>query len=110
MKFALLAALCFSLTSGSLYAFDAAKEFQMKCAICHKIGGGKLVGPDLKGVTKKRKKDWIINFIMKPDEMVKTDPEAKKLFKEFNNVPMTNYKLTKEQATALYEYIKSQDK
>jgi len=110
MKMVILAALCFSLTSTTLHAFDAAKEFQMKCAICHKIGGGKLIGPDLKGVTKKRKKDWIVKFIMKPDEMVKTDPEAKKLFKEYNNVPMTNYNLTKEQSEALYDYIKSQDK
>src|SRR3954468_18615382 len=29
------------------------------CNGCHKIGGGKLVGPDLKGVTGRRDKEWI---------------------------------------------------
>ena len=43
------------------------------CNGCHKIGGGKLVGPDLKGVTGRRDKQWIVKMILRPDLMVKED-------------------------------------
>ena len=43
-------------------AQDAAQGqaiFVQKCASCHTIGGGKLVGPDLKGVTATRPRDTV---------------------------------------------------
>lgn len=40
--------------------------FQGKCAGCHTIGGGKLVGPDLKGVTTTRDHEWFERFISAP--------------------------------------------
>ena len=59
------------------------------CVGCHKIGGGKLVGPDLKGVTARRQEDWIKKMILRPDVMVKEDEIAKKLLAE-TFVPMPN--------------------
>ncbi|MBI4607901.1 MAG: cytochrome c [Candidatus Rokubacteria bacterium] len=32
--------------------------FQEKCVSCHTIGGGRLVGPDLQGVTARRDREW----------------------------------------------------
>ena len=35
------------------------QAFKTKCAACHTIGGGKLVGPDLKEVTTRRDDAWL---------------------------------------------------
>lgn len=59
------------------------------CTSCHKIGGGKLVGPDLKGVTARRSEIWLKRMILRPDVMVKEDATAKKLLAE-HMVPMPN--------------------
>ena len=59
------------------------------CIACHKIGGGKLVGPDLKGVTARREANWIKRMILRPDVMVKEDDVARKLLAE-TMVPMPN--------------------
>ncbi len=59
------------------------------CPACHKVGGGKLVGPDLKGVTARRDQEWIEKMILRPDVMVKEDEIAKKLLGE-HFVPMPN--------------------
>src|SRR3989338_7370036 len=65
--------------------------FQQKCVSCHTVGGGKLVGPDLKGVTAKRERSWLVRWIKEPDKMLAAgDPIAASLLKEFNNVPMPN--------------------
>ncbi|HSB31753.1 MAG TPA: c-type cytochrome [Candidatus Sulfobium mesophilum] len=34
--------------------------FERKCAPCHSIGTGKKVGTDLRGVTERRKRDWLV--------------------------------------------------
>jgi mono/diheme cytochrome c family protein len=52
------------------------------CTACHKVGGGRLVGPDLKGVTARRDETWIKKMILRPDVMIKQDEVAKKLFVE----------------------------
>ncbi|MFM2416573.1 MAG: hypothetical protein RL385_1296 [Pseudomonadota bacterium] len=59
------------------------------CAACHKLGGGKLVGPDLKGVTTRRHDVWLKKMILRPDVMIKEDEAAKKLFVEYLT-PMPN--------------------
>jgi mono/diheme cytochrome c family protein len=51
------------------------------CSACHKIGGGKLVGPDLQGVTTRRKKKWIARMILHPDQMLQKDATARELLK-----------------------------
>lgn len=66
------------------------KMFTTKgCNACHKVGGGKLVGPDLQGVTKRRSIKWISRMVAKPEVMVKEDEQAKELFKTFMT-PMAN--------------------
>lgn len=72
---------------------DKGKElFSAKgCAGCHKIGGGKLVGPDLKGVTARRNPRWIARMILHPEVMVKEDDTAKDLLKtHFTPMPNQN--------------------
>ncbi len=51
-----------------------------KCVACHTMGKGALVGPDLKGVTERRPREWLVQWIAAPDAMVaKKDPYAIKL-------------------------------
>ncbi len=59
------------------------------CNACHKVGEGKLVGPDLKGVTARREIKWIEKMILKPELMIKQDDAAKELFKTYMT-PMAN--------------------
>jgi cytochrome c2 len=83
--------------------------FQTKgCVACHTIGKGKLVGPDLKGVTDRRDKEWLTNWLKDPDTMIRTDPTAKELLKEFL-VPMPNQGLTDEDIKALMAYLKHEN-
>ena len=48
----------------------------VKCTSCHKTTDEKLVGPGWKGVTERRKPEWIMNFITNPDQMIDKDPEV----------------------------------
>ena len=80
--------------------------FQQKCTACHTIGKGNLVGPDLKGVTAKRKRSWLIRWISEPDRMMaEGDSIATGLLKEFNNVPMPNMELSSAEAESVVSYL-----
>lgn len=83
--------------------------FSSNCTSCHTIGKGKLVGPDLLGVTDLRSDQWLHKWIKNPDQMLQSDPVAKELLKEFM-VPMPNLGLTDQQVTALIAYLKSENK
>lgn len=78
------------------------------CNACHKIGGGKLVGPDLKGVTARRDRTWLIKMISRPDLMVKEDPTAKELLKT-HLTPMPNQGVTEADLGPLLSYLKANE-
>jgi mono/diheme cytochrome c family protein len=52
------------------------------CVACHKFGS-KLVGPNLTGITVRRQIEWISRMVLKPDVMIKEDPVAANLYKEY---------------------------
>ncbi len=80
--------------------------FQQKCVGCHSIGGGKLVGPDLKGVTTRRTKEWLTNWISAPDKVLAAqDPIATQLLAEHNNLAMPNLGLTPDQVASLIAFL-----
>lgn len=80
--------------------------FGQKCTSCHTVGGGKLVGPDLAGVTERREPGWIVNFILAPDRMIAAgDPLAVQLLAENNNIPMPNLGLSEADAADLLAYL-----
>lgn len=80
------------------------------CTACHKVGGGKLVGPDLKGITARRSETWIKQMILRPDVMVKEDDVAKKLLAE-TFVPMPNQNVDpKNELPFILSYLKSVEK
>lgn len=84
--------------------------FQQKCAACHSIGGGKLVGPDLEGVTTKRDPAWLKGFIAAPDKVLASgDPLAAQLLQESNNVPMPNLGLSPQEVDELVAFLNAKD-
>lgn len=87
--------------------------FRARCAACHTVGGGEKrevdehrVGPDLLHVEKRRDKKWLDSWMMRPDQMLKDkDPIATKLFTEYNEIVMPNFRLTKSEVDNLLGYI-----
>ncbi len=97
------------LTSVSSYlgqTAEAEKNFT-QCKACHTIGGGRLVGPDLKGIPDKYPEAWLIKFIQNSQAMVKSgDKEAVKIFNEYNKIPMPSHNFTDAQVKDILLYIK----
>lgn len=84
--------------------------FQAKCAKCHTIGRGDRVGPDLKGLSERREKAWIIGFITRTGFYLDNDAEAKKLLAKYNGVRMEDTGLSEAQAAALLSYLDAASK
>jgi len=80
----------------------------LKCASCHKLTDEKLVGPGWKGVTQRRKPQWIMNFITNPDQMIDKDPELQAQL-ELCMVRMPNQNLTDEEARKVLEFMRQND-
>jgi len=79
--------------------------------MCHSIGKGKLVGPDLKGVEYRHKLSWLINWIQSSKALIKAnDRAAVQLFDINKRVPMPNQPMNKHQIIYVINYIKSLDK
>ncbi|MEN8215299.1 MAG: cytochrome c [Pseudomonadota bacterium] len=90
----------------SLSAQSGETSYQQKCAACHTIGGGRLVGPDLKGVISKRDPSWLIRWIREPDKMLaEGDPIATQQLQEYNGVPMPNLGVSETEAKNIIAYI-----
>lgn len=82
------------------------KFYNEKCTACHKIDV-KIIGPPQAGILKRRTPEWVMNLILNPAEMLKKDPTARKLLKEYNNVPMTDQNVTQEEARSILEYFRT---
>lgn len=79
--------------------------YETYCTACHKLDE-RLIGPPLKEVTARRSPEWIMNMIMNPDGMLKEDPIAQELLKEYLS-PMVNQNISEEQARKVLEYFRS---
>jgi len=82
--------------------------FTSKCMACHRATDEKIVGPGLKGVTKLRTPEWIMNMITNPEEMTKKDPWAKALF-EKHLVQMTFQNVSDDEARQILEFLRKND-
>ncbi len=109
----MLTALLFSApvfcTESFAQAPDGAKLYQV-CSACHQIGKGRLIGPDLKGVTERKDREWLIKFIRNSQEVIQSgDAYAVKLFEDYNKIPMPPNNLTDEEINTLLDYIENYD-
>lgn len=87
---------------------DGKAIYDVKCQACHKLTTEKLVGPGWKGVTQRRKPEWILNFVTNVDMMLETDPQAQKLLEECL-VRMPNQNLSVDEARKILEFQRSND-
>lgn len=95
---------------GSIKHGEAAKTgqdiYQSTCAVCHSIGGGRLVGPDLAGVNDRRPEDWLLKYIKSPQTLVNSgDKTAIALFEEYKLV-MPDNALSDGQIKSVLAHIK----
>ncbi|BDW92182.1 MULTISPECIES: cytochrome c family protein [Flavobacteriaceae] len=81
-------------------------KFEAICVACHMVDK-RMIGPALKGVYDRRSPEWVMNMILNPDGMLKEDPIAKALLKEYNNAIMLNQNLTEDEARDIAEYLRT---
>lgn len=81
-------------------------KYQAICTACH-MAEQRMIGPALKGVYERRSPEWVMNMILNPDGMLKEDPIAKALLKEYNNAIMLNQNLSEEEARSVAEYLRT---
>ncbi len=110
-----LSLICILVLSSSFSAANGqgiGEFFKKNCTSCHTIGGGRLIGPDLKNVTGRQDREWLISFILDPLGVLKSgDPYALKLQAEAKGVVMAPiFDITRERAGLLLDLIDSESK
>ena len=85
---------------------EGATAFKQKCTACHKTNT-KLIGPAMQGIYERRSPEWVMNILLNPTEMLKKDPIASALLKEYNNIQMLNQNLSEAEARAIAEYLRT---
>ena len=105
----LLLAVLFTFTFQVSAQPDGAQIYKANCTSCHTIGGGRLVGPDLEGVTKKRTADWLKKWIKSSTDFIASgDADAIAIFEEYNKSVMTSfYHFSDEDMEALLVYLEN---
>ena len=76
------------------------------CAPCHTIGVGDKVGPDLRSVTERRERAWLVRYLRNPPAMLAmNDPVARELAAKFDPVRMPNLRLSEQDADDLISFL-----
>jgi nitrate reductase gamma subunit len=86
---------------------EAKKIFTTRCTACHTFGKGVKVGPDLKGVTERRQRPWLLKFIRSSSTVIAAgDPTAVELFGQFNQMRMPDWiDLTEDQVNSILDWL-----
>jgi len=84
------------------------KIFNTRCISCHQLDA-KNVGPPLRNVTKKNTPVYIMNYLLNTTDMQKKDPLMQKLVSEYK-IYMPDQQLTRDDARAVLEYLRSIEK
>lgn len=96
----------YGMLTGETTAKSGAEVFDQQCRLCHSIGKGKLVGPDLANVQKRRSEDWLLRFIASSQTVIASgDPDAVALFEEYQKTLMPNSGLSDDVIRSVIEYI-----
>jgi len=107
---AVLAGLLLLAAAQPVLAQDRVADFKANCVSCHTIGGGRLVGPDLKNVAERKEREWLARFIVDPIGIIDSgDPYAIKLRDESRGALMTAVQgMTLQRASNLLDLIEAE--
>jgi len=87
-------------------AQDGEQLYRTFCIACHTVGGGRLVGPDLAGVTERRTEAWLIPFIQRSESVIASgDPDALALRAEYPGLAMPDWPLSGDEVRAILAYV-----
>ena len=104
---AALAAICLGQFNSAWAQEPGEQTFQMACAACHTIGGGRLVGPDLAGIHDKRSQVWLERYVKSPKSLIDSgDADAVAVFEEYKPLVMPDAFITDEQIKEVLAYMK----
>jgi cytochrome c2 len=88
-----------------LAAQSPSEFYDQQCAGCHTIGQGAAAGPDLRDVSRRRDREWLVRFLLDPDAF-KADPVVARMIEESGGLEMPRTQgLTREMAAALVDLI-----
>jgi mono/diheme cytochrome c family protein len=96
-------------TATAATAEEGKTLFEQSCASCHSIdGSGASYGPDLKTVTQRRDRNWLVNWIAAPEKVIESgDAIAKELVDKYYGVPMPNMGLQSDQVESIVVYLEN---
>jgi nitrite reductase (NO-forming) len=78
--------------------------YESRCVMCHTVGGGDKIGPDLRGVTQRRPDAWLARWLLETDSMLKTDAAAKEMLVKYKT-SMPNPGLSPAEANQLVKFF-----
>ncbi|HYL81226.1 MAG TPA: cytochrome c [Candidatus Acidoferrum sp.] len=93
-------------------AQQAGDYFKQNCVACHTIGGGRLVGPDLKDATQRKDRAWLTKFLLNPKAVIDAgDAYALQLQQEAHGVVMPTLPgMTPARAGELLDLLEAESK
>lgn len=99
-----------TLAPTSISAQETAAYFRQHCMSCHTIGGGRLTGPDLKNVTERQDREWLVRFMLNPAGVVESgDAYAQQIYDDARQVVMpTIAGISEDRASALLDLIEAE--
>ena len=83
--------------------------FQSRCSVCHTIGNGDKIGPDLAGLTARRERSWVARYLSAPEKMrAEGDPIALELSKKYKTARMPDQNLGGADLSQILAYLEAQ--
>jgi len=99
------------MATASAHAGADQEIFRSRCAACHSLGNEDGLGPGLLGVTQRRDRTWLANWIKTPDKLLaEKDTIALDLFKRYKKIVMPNFRLSDADVEALITYMEATSK
>ncbi len=81
--------------------------FSTICVVCHSVGEGMRIGPDLAGVHERHTEAWMIEFIRSSQTMIKGgDPDAVALAKEYPGLVMPDNPVSDDQIRSILAHVR----
>ena len=90
------------------FGSDGESLFVGNCVICHTIGHGKLIGPDLKNVQGRRTFDYFQAFVKNSQSVIKSgDSTAVSVYKEYDESIMPVHNFSDQEIHEIWNFIRS---